>query len=163
MIFYFVIWNRCFMLININNLILLTFFHLFCSEFSDILYNEDDFSFSEFVDSISDCVFFKFKMIEAYSRLEFVISKKWKHSNCYWHKNIKCVFCHKQSICSIVLLMIDVNTQITFYFLTENLALFICFRMKCCEQFRFNFKHFTNRILNERYELRFFIKNHRDR
>jgi hypothetical protein len=133
------------------------------SEFSNILHNEDDFSFFEFVDSISDCVFFKFDMIEAHSRLELVVNKKWKNLSDSWNESIKCVFCHKQSICSIVLLMIDVNTQITFHFLIENFALFICFRMKCCEQFRFNFKHFTNRVSYERYELRFSIRNHRDK
>jgi hypothetical protein len=133
------------------------------SEFSDILHNKDDFSSSEFIDSIFDCVFFKFNMIEAHSRFEFVVNKKWEHLSNYWNESIKCVFCHRQSICSVVLLMIDVSTQITFHFLIENLALFICFWMKCCEQFRFNFKHFTSRISYKRYELRFFIRNHRDR
>jgi hypothetical protein len=133
------------------------------SEFSNILHSEDDFFFYESVDSISDCVFFEFDTIEAHWRLEFVVSKRWKHLSDCWNESIKCVFCHKQSICSIVLLMIDVNTQIAFHFLIENLALFICFRVKCCEQFRFNFKHFTNRISYERYELRFFIKNHCDK
>jgi hypothetical protein len=49
------------------------------SEFSDILHNEDDCSFSEFVDSISDCVFVKFNVIEAHSRFEFVVDEKRKH------------------------------------------------------------------------------------
>jgi hypothetical protein len=40
------------MFINISSLILLTFFHMLFSEFSDILHCEDDFSFFEFVNSI---------------------------------------------------------------------------------------------------------------
>jgi hypothetical protein len=67
------------MFVNISNLILLTFFHMLFSEFSDILHNEDDFSFSESVDSIFDCVFFKFNMMKAHSRFELVVDKKRRH------------------------------------------------------------------------------------
>jgi hypothetical protein len=133
LIFYLIIWREDFMFININNLTLRTFFHMFFSEFSNILHSEDEFSFSEFVDSISCSVFIEFHSIEAHSRFKFIINKKRKHLNDNWNESIKCVFCHKQSICSIVLLMIDVNTQIAFHFLIENLALFLRFRMKCDE------------------------------
>ncbi len=131
MIFYLIIWRRDSMSVNINNVILLTFFHMLFSKFSNILHNENDCSSSEFVDSIFDCVFFKFNMIEAHSRFELVIDKKRRHLNDDWNESIKCVFDHKQLICSIVLLMIDVNTQIAFYFLIENFALFIRLRIKC--------------------------------
>jgi hypothetical protein len=69
------------MSVNISSVILLTFFHMLFSEFSVILHSEDDCSFSKSVDSISDCVFFKFNMIEAHSRFEFVVDKKRKHSS----------------------------------------------------------------------------------
>ncbi len=69
------------MSVNISSMTLLTFFHVLFSEFSDILHNEDDFSFSEFVDSFFNRVFFKLNMIEAYSRFELVIDKKRRHSN----------------------------------------------------------------------------------
>ncbi len=67
------------MSVSISIVILLIFFHMLFSEFSDILHNEDDCSFSESVDSISDCVFFKFNVIEAHSRFEFVVNKKREH------------------------------------------------------------------------------------
>ncbi len=133
LILYSIIWRREFMLVSINDLTLLTFFHMLFDEFSDIFHSEYDFSFSESIDSISNRVFFKLNVIEAHSWFEFVVDKKRRHMSDDWNESIKCVFCHKQSICSIVLLMIDVSTKIAFHFLIENLALFIRFRVKCDE------------------------------
>ncbi len=79
MIFHLIIKRRESMLVNINNLILLTFFHVLFDEFSDFLHNEYDFSFFEFVNSISSRVFFQFNVIEAHSRFELVISEKRKY------------------------------------------------------------------------------------
>ncbi len=133
MILYLIIWRRDSMSINICELTLLIFFHMLFSEFSDVLHCEDDFPFLESVNSISSRVFIKFNFVEAHSWFKLIISEKRKHSSDDWNKSIKCVFCHWQLICSVVLLMIDVSTQITFHFLIENLALFVCFRMKCDE------------------------------
>ncbi len=133
MIFYLIIRRRDSMFICINSLTLLIFFHMFFSEFSDVLHCKNDFSFSESVNFISNRVFCKVNVIETHSRFEFVVDKKRKHLSDDWNESIKCVFCHKQSICSIVLLMINVNTQITFHFLIENFALFIRLRMKSDE------------------------------
>jgi hypothetical protein len=71
------------MSVSINNLILLTFFHMLFSEFSDILHSEDDFSSSEFVDSIFCRVFVEFHLIKTHSRFKLIISKKRRHvSDC---------------------------------------------------------------------------------
>ncbi len=133
MIFYLIIWREDFMFVSINNLTLLIFFYMLFSEFLDILHSENYFSFFEFINSIFCNVFIEFHLIEAHSRFKFIINKKRRHLNDNWNECIKCIFCHKQSICSVVLLMINVNTQITFYFLIENLALFVRFRIKCDE------------------------------
>ncbi len=151
------------MSVSINNLILSIFFHMLFSEFSDILHNEDDFFFSEFVDSILCRVFVEFHLIKAHSRFKLIISKKREHVSCCRHRSIRDVLDHRQSIRSVVLLMIDVSSQISLHFLIENFTLLIRFWVKCDEQFRFYFQHFTNRISYHRYELRIFIWNHRSR
>ncbi len=151
------------MFVRINNLTLLTFLHMFFSEFSDILHSEDDFSSSESVDSISCRVFVEFHLIKTHSRFKFVISKKRRHVSDNRNRSIRDILDHRQSIRSIVLLMIDVSLQISLHFLIENFTLLIRFWVKCDEQFRFYFQHSTNRISYQRYELRISIWNHRSK
>jgi hypothetical protein len=67
------------MSVNISNLTLSIFFHMFLDEFSDILHNEDDFFFLESVDSISCRVFVEFHLIKTHSRFKLIISKKRRH------------------------------------------------------------------------------------
>ncbi len=151
------------MFVSISNLILLIFFHMLFSEFSDILRSKDDFFFSESVDSIFCRVFVEFYLIKAHSRFKLIISKKRKHVSCCRNRSIRDILDHRQLIRSIVLLMIDVSSQISLHFLIENFTLLIRFWVKCDEQFRFYFQHSTNRISYQRYELRIFIWNHRSR
>jgi hypothetical protein len=113
------------MFVRINNLTLLTFLHMFFSEFSDILHSEDDFFFSESVDSISCRVFVEFHLIKTHSRFKLIISKKRRHVSDCRNKSIRDILDHRQSIRSVVLLMIDVNSQISFHFLIENFILLI--------------------------------------
>jgi hypothetical protein len=128
-----IVWCKCFMSVNVRDLMLLIFFHMFFSEFSNIFHNKHYFSVSESIDSFFNCVFIKVDLIEIYFWFEFIISEKREHLSDDWNEDIKCVFYHWQSICSIVLLMIDVSTQIAFHFLIWNLALFVRFRVKCDE------------------------------
>jgi hypothetical protein len=113
------------MSVSINNLTLLTFFHMLFSEFSDIFHSRDDFSFSESVDSFSCRAFFEFHLIEAHSRFKFIISKKRRHVSDCRNKSIRDIFDHRQSIRSVVLLMIDVSSQISLQFLIENFTLLV--------------------------------------
>jgi hypothetical protein len=155
-----IIRHSDFMRVSVRCLMTLTFFHMLLSKISDFFHREDDFSFSKSIDSFFNYVFVEFYLIEAHSRLKFVVSKKRRHlSNCR-NKSIRDIFDRRQSVCSIVLLMIDVNSQISLRFLIDNFILFVRFEMKCDEQFRFYSQHSTNRISYQRYKLWIFISNH---
>jgi hypothetical protein len=141
------------MRVNVRCLMSLTFFHMLLSKISDFFHREDDFSFSESIDSFFNRVFVEFHLIETHSRFKLVVNKKRRHlSNCR-NKSIRDIFDHRQSVCSVVLLMIDVNSQISLHLLIENFILLVRFEVKCDEQFRFYSQHSTNRISYQRYKL----------
>jgi hypothetical protein len=55
------------MSVSINNLTLLTFFHVFFSKFSDILHNEDDIFIFESMNSFFNCIFFELNKIKIHA------------------------------------------------------------------------------------------------
>ncbi len=158
-----IIRNEDSMRVNVRCLMLLIFFHMLLSKFSDIFHREDDFSSSESIDSFFSRVFVDFYVIETHSRFKFIISKKRRHLSDFRNKSIRDIFDHRQSICSVVLLMIDVSSQILLRLRIKNFTLFVRVWMKCDEQFRFYSQYSTNCISYQRYELRIFIRNHRNK
>ncbi len=140
--------------VRISSLTLLTFLHMLFSEFSDILHSGDDFSSSGSIDPISCRVFVEFHLIKTHSRFKPVISKERGHVSGSRNRSIRGILGHRQSIRPVVLLMVDVSSQISLHFLIGNFTLFIRFRVECGGQFRFYFQHSTNRISYQRYELR---------
>jgi hypothetical protein len=113
------------------------FFICFFNEFSNIFHNWHYFSVSESIDSFSRRAFVEFHSIETHSRFEFIVNKKRKYLSDRRNESIWDIFRHRQSICLVVLLMIDVSAQISLHLLIENFALFVCLWVKCCMTERF--------------------------
>jgi uncharacterized membrane protein YbhN (UPF0104 family) len=141
-----VIWCYWSMFISMSNLILLTFFYVLFNKFSNIFHYLYDLFFCRSLNSFSSNNVFWWWKIKTHSRFEFVISqKRWYLSKCK-NECIQNVFNHWQSICSIILLMIYVCAKITLHFLIEDFTLIVCFEIKDCRKFRFDFEYFANDV-----------------
>ena len=120
------------MFIRMLNLLLLNFLNILNNELSDIFHFIENIDCFTFQNAFSNDNCRKIDNIEIYTKIE-VFRESWLKKRdfcCYRVTFINCEFCYWQYFVSIILMMITKCTNITFYFLINNVWLIIDLKMK---------------------------------